>query len=147
MLTAAALCFVVAISDGDTLKARCGEPGAYQQVTVRLGEIDAPEKRQPFGQRSRAHLASLCFGAMATIKPQKKDRYGRTVARVECGGRDASAEQVRAGFAWFYEAYAKDERILELERRARDARAGLWADSTPVPPWKWRAVVREKRAR
>ena len=53
MLTAAALCLVVAISDGDTLKARCGEEGAYRVEVVRLAEIDAPEKGQAFGQRSR----------------------------------------------------------------------------------------------
>ena len=142
MLTAAALCLVVAISDGDTLKARCGEPGAYQQLTIRLSEIDAPEKKQPFGQRSRANLGALCFGVVATIKPQTRDRYGRTVARVGCRGKDASSEQVRAGLAWFYVRYGTDASLGALEGLARGSRAGLWADHAPVAPWEWRASRR-----
>ncbi|RYY19600.1 MAG: thermonuclease family protein, partial [Cytophagaceae bacterium] len=65
MLTSILLCLVVGVSDGDTLKARCGQPGAYEQVTIRLAEIDAPEKSQPFGQRSKDHLSDLCFGKQA----------------------------------------------------------------------------------
>ena len=42
----ALLCLVVAIADGDTLTARCGAPGAYRQVHVRIAAIDAPESRQ-----------------------------------------------------------------------------------------------------
>lgn len=146
-MIAAALCLVVAISDGDTLKARCGEPGAYAQVSVRLAEVDAPEKAQPFGQRSRASLAALCFGAWATIQPQTTDRYGRTVAHVECRGKDASAEQARAGMAWFYVRYGRDASVQALEGLARGSRAGLWADAAPVAPWDWRAAKRAARAR
>ncbi len=89
------LCLIVAITDGDTLKARCGEPGSFQQVTVRLAEIDAPEKAQAFGERSRQHLDDLRF-EKAHVRVATKNRYGRTVAKVECEGRDANAEQVRA---------------------------------------------------
>jgi endonuclease YncB( thermonuclease family) len=99
MLATVAICLVVAISDGDTLRMRCGEPGAFQQVTVRLAEVDAPERGQPYARRSRAALAALCWGSWATLRAEKKDRYGRTVGRVECRGKDASAEQVRRGMA------------------------------------------------
>ncbi len=51
LAAAADQCLVVGISDGDTLTARCGAPGAYQQVKVRLSGIDAPERRQPYGER------------------------------------------------------------------------------------------------
>lgn len=132
------VCLVVAIADGDTLTARCGEPGAYQQVKVRLAEIDAPEKAQPFGNRSRQHLAELCFQQQATIRPTTKDRYGRTVARVECQGQDANLLQVRAGMAWAYTKYLTDPAIAREQDAARAARVGLWADQAPVPPWDWR---------
>jgi len=137
-MLAALLCFVVAIADGDTLTARCGEPGAYEQVKVRLAEIDAPEKRQPFGQVSRQHLAALCFQKQAEIRPATKDRYGRTVARVRCAGQDANAEQVRAGLAWAYTRYLTDPAIARIEQGARAARRGLWADAEPMAPWEWR---------
>lgn len=131
-------CLVVAIADGDTLTARCGEPGSYQQVKVRLAEIDAPERGQPFGDRSRQHLAQLCHQQQATIRSSGQDRYDRAIARVECQGQDANAEQVRAGMAWAYTRYLTDPEIARLEQAARAARVGLWSDASPVPPWDWR---------
>jgi micrococcal nuclease len=141
---AALICLVVAIADGDTLRARCGQPGAYQQLTIRLAEIDAPEKAQPFGARSREHLAALCFRQQAEIHPTTTDRYGRTVARVVCAGTDASAAQARAGMAWAFMRYLTDPAIKQLELQARDARAGLWSDPSPVPPWEWRNTYRHR---
>lgn len=141
--TAALLCLVVGISDGDTLTARCGEPGAYEQVKVRLSAIDAPEKAQPFGQRSRQHLADLCFQVEARITPKTKDRYGRTVADVECRGQDAGTAQVKAGLAWYYVRYGKGyEQLAQVEADARARKAGLWLDAHPTPPWEWRANKR-----
>lgn len=138
MTGAALLCLVIAITDGDTLTARCGEPGAYEQVTVRISAIDAPEKRQAFGQVSRQHLAKLCFEQVATITPRTHDRYGRTVGDVECQGQDVATEQVRSGMAWFYVKYGKGyEHLRGLEAEARQARRGLWAQEA-VAPWEWR---------
>lgn len=137
-VTGILICLVVGIADGDTLTARCGTEGQYEQVKVRLAEIDAPEKRQAFGQRSKEHLSDLCFQQMATITPQTKDRYGRTVARVKCQGADASAELVRSGMAWAYTKYLTDPEIKRLEGLARQSEAGLWADPNPVPPWEFR---------
>lgn len=134
----ALICLVVGVTDGDTLKVRCGAPGAYEQITIRLAEIDAPERRQAYGERSHQALAQLCFKVDAVIKPTTKDRYGRTVARVECDGEDASAKQVRDGMAWAYTKYLTDPSIQQLELDARAAKVGLWADSDPIPPWEWR---------
>lgn len=134
-MSAVLLCLVVAITDGDTLKVRCDD--SPQQV-VRLAEIDAPEKAQPFGDRSRQHLADLCFQKRAEIMPQAQDRYGRTVGRVTCEGKDANAEQVRAGMAWAYTKYLKDPLIKALEVDARGGHRGLWVDATPTAPWDWR---------
>lgn len=138
MTAAALLCLVVAITDGDTIKAKCGEPGAYEQITVRISAIDAPEKAQPFGQVSRQHLAKLCFQTRAAITPRAKDRYGRMVADVECLGQDVATEQVRSGMAWYYVKYGKGyEHLRGLEAGARDAGRGLWSQEA-VEPWQWR---------
>lgn len=144
-MIATLLCLVVGISDGDTIKARCGEPGLYEQITIRLSAIDAPEKRQPFGEKSRQNLAQLCFQQQATITPRSKDRYGRTVADVECRGEDAGAAQVRAGMAWVYDRYANGyEALYPLQDAARAGQRGLWTDRTPTPPWEWRKSRREQ---
>jgi endonuclease YncB( thermonuclease family) len=132
-------CKVVGIADGDTLTALC--PGK-ERIKVRLAEIDAPEKAQPFGVRSRQSLSDLCFGTKANIRRTGIDTYGRTLARVTCAGTDVNAEQVQRGLAWVYDYYAKDTRLYQLQNDARHARIGLWADARPVPPWKWRRAQR-----
>lgn len=90
---------VIAIADGDTLTVLHGR----EQVKVRLTDIDAPEKAQPFGQRARQSLAELCFHEQARVEDRGRDRYGRTLGRVWCAGVDANAEQVRRGMAWVYD--------------------------------------------
>lgn len=122
------------IADGDTLQARCDD----QTLKVRLAEIDAPERGQPFGTQSRQHLADLCHLKPAERCPQTTDRYGRTVARVACDGVDTSAEQVRAGMAWVLDKYVTDRSLYALQDAARGERRGLWSDPEAVAPWEWR---------
>lgn len=107
-------------------------------MKVRLAEIDAPEKKQPFGMRSKQALSDLCFGKQADVAPQTKDRYGRTVARIMCDEQDASEQLVRSGMAWVFDRYVTDRGLYRLQDEARAARRGLWGDSGPVPPWEWR---------
>lgn len=71
-MSALLLCLVVAISDGDTLTARCGEPGAYQQVKVRLSEIDAPEKTQPLANVAASILPSFVLGILPASVPSER---------------------------------------------------------------------------
>jgi micrococcal nuclease len=134
----ALLCLIVGVTDGDTLTARCDAPESPITIQVRLAEIDAPEKRQPFGERSKQHLSTLCFGKAAVVTPRTRDRYGRTVARVACDGVDASSEMVRSGMAWAFTKYLTDPSIAAVERDARGEHVGLWADAVPTPPWEWR---------
>jgi endonuclease YncB( thermonuclease family) len=138
VLAAILACTVISIADGDTLTARCDVPDGKVNVTVRVAEIDAPEKAQAWGNRSKQHLSALCFGKPAIVSVRTTDRYGRTVARVECGGIDASAEQVRAGMAWVFDRYVADRALYAVQNEARAARRGLWGDGEPVPPWEWR---------
>jgi endonuclease YncB( thermonuclease family) len=137
-LAAMLACTVIGIADGDTLTARCDVPEGKVKVTVRVADIDAPEKAQPWGNRSRQHLAALCFGKEAILAPRTTDRYGRTVARVECDGSDASAEQVRAGMAWVFDRYVTDRGLYTVQDDARASRRGLWGDPAPAAPWDWR---------
>ncbi|RZT93722.1 thermonuclease family protein [Rivibacter subsaxonicus] len=137
-------CLVVGIADGDTLTVRCETPVGPTSIKVRLAEIDAPEKAQAFGERSKHNLSDLCFNRSAVVVPQTTDRYGRTVAHVACGGRDANVEQVRAGMAWVYDKYVGDQLLYSVQEDARSARRGLWSDPQPIPPWEWRNARRER---
>jgi endonuclease YncB( thermonuclease family) len=126
---------VIRVSDGDTLTLLVDR----KPVKVRLTEIDAPEMKQAFGSRSRQSLGELCASHAATVQSSGKDRYGRVLGRVECGGVDASAEQVRRGMAWVYDRYVTDRSLYALQTEARTGHLGLWADAAPTAPWAWRA--------
>jgi endonuclease YncB( thermonuclease family) len=137
---------VVGIADGDTLTLLYE---GHQQVRIRLAEIDAPESRQPYGNRARQELSDLAFGKDVTVTVQDIDRYGRTVGRVYAGAVDVSAEMVRQGAAWVYRQYSHDPMLLRDEREARNARRGLWVlpEAERVPPWEWRTAERDGQGR
>lgn len=125
---------VVGVTDGDTVTVlRDREP-----VKVRLTEIDAPERKQPFGQRSRQHLADLVFRREVLVVEHGEDRYGRMLGRLNLGAVDANEAQVRSGMAWVYDKYVVDRSLYGLQDEAKRARRGLWADPEPVPPREWR---------
>jgi endonuclease YncB( thermonuclease family) len=131
---------VVAVHDGDTVTVLAD----HRALRVRLTEIDAPELGQPFGKRAKAALSRLCFGKVAALEIQGRDRYGRTLARLKCDGVDANAEQVRHGYAWVFTRYVPvDSPLYALQLDAQTARRGLWTDWAPTPPWEWR---RQRRA-
>ena len=126
---------VTHVIDGDGLVVLVGT----RHVIVRLAEIDAPERSQPFGQPSRQSLHALCGGKPTKLEVRGKDRNGRTVAQVTCAGTNANSEQVRRGMAWVFERYAPaNSPLYALQAEARQTRRGLWAQSEPVPPWEWR---------
>ena len=129
------MCLVIGVADGDTLTVLCN---GNKQLKIRLSEIDAPEKRQPFGNRSMQSLSGMCLQKKAKIKPQTKDRYGRTVARVICDGIDANEEQVKRGMAWVYDKYVRDRNLYSIQDKARASKIGLWADNKPIKPWEYR---------
>ena len=126
---------VVGIADGDTLTVLTS---SKRQHKIRLAEIDAPEKHQPFGSKSKQSLSEMCFDKEAEVTPFVKDRYQRIVARVNCAGVDVNSEEVNRSMAWVYRRYAKDHDLYVLEHGAKVGKRGLWADSSPTPPWQWR---------
>ena len=126
---------VVSVLDGDTIKVL--EAG-NQETTVRLHQIDAPEKNQDFGQRSKQALSSLVFGKTVIVEVVTTDKYGRTVGTVFSDGLDTNLEQVKSGMAWVYRKYASDPKYFQAEKSAQEARMGLWGQPNPTPPWFFR---------
>ena len=135
---------VVAITDGDTLQLLTPEK---ELVKVRLAEIDAPEKNQPYGQKAKQALSALCFSQDVRAVVIDKDRYGRTVARLYKGDMEIKAEMVKQGGAWGYRQYSHDRAFLKYEEQAKAERRGLWAlqDDQRIPPWEWRKLQKEER--
>jgi micrococcal nuclease len=126
---------MVGITDGDTI--RVLRDGV--SVPVRLDGIDAPEKKQPFGARSREFAGALAFGKVVTVETKGTDRYRRIIGRVVLNsGRVLNEEMLKAGMAWVYVKYCRDQRYYEIEAEFRNRRVGLWTDLEPVAPWEWR---------
>lgn len=142
---------VVKVADGDTITVLDGQ---RQQHVIRLAGIDAPEKSQPYGQKSKAHLSQAVFGQTVTVTFDKRDRYGRIVGQVRVLGEDANLRQLQAGWAWHYKQYQNeqtpDQRSVydAAERAAREKRLGLWqgqGPASPEPPWDYRARLKSER--
>ena len=139
---------VVSIADGDTVTVL---DATNTQHRIRLQGIDAPESHQAFGSRSKQNLSDLVFGKEITILYSKTDQYGRLVGKIIVEGKDVNLAQVKAGLAWHYKEYQREQtpEDRELYARAEDeARAqhrGLWQDSNPVEPSQFRRERREER--
>jgi micrococcal nuclease len=125
---------VIAVLDGDTVLIR----RAKGVLKIRLADIDAPEKAQPFGASSQQSLSGMVLGKQVKVVSQAMDQYGRMVAHLSVNGLDVNTEQIRRGMAWEYSHYHSNHELIALEAEARQAPRGLWAMSHPTPPWDWR---------
>ena len=132
---------VVHIADGDTITVLDAN---NTQHKIRLQGIDAPEKAQPFGQKSKQSLSQMVYNKQVTVEYQKKDKYGRTVGKVVFNGLDICLEQIKLGMAWHYKQYESEqtkedrETYAQAEHAARTQALGLWKDKNTVPPWEFR---------
>lgn len=131
---------VVSVADGDTLTVLVNN----RQIRIRLVEIDAPEKGQAYGTRSRQSLSDMTHGKIVRVVSSGPDRFKRELGRVYAGGLDVNAEQVRRGMAWVFDRYVTDRSLYVLQDDAKAARRGLWAEASSLPPWEWRRIKRDK---
>lgn len=139
---------VVRVTDGDTIVVL---DGTNTQHKIRLQGIDAPERGQAFGTKSKEYLSDLVTGETVAVDYSKSDRYQRIVGKVVLDGQDMNLEQIQAGMAWHYKKYqgeqTVDDRVAysDSELDARRYRRGLWADSNPMAPWEYRQDKRQQR--
>jgi endonuclease YncB( thermonuclease family) len=129
---------VVSVLDGNTIEI----PHDRHSERIRLSGIDCPEKGQAFGTRAKQAASALVFGKDVILQTHGQDKYGRTLGDVFLlDGTNMNHELVKHGWCWWYRKYAPGDTVLEgLEKEAREAKKGLWAEPAPVPPWKWRRL-------
>ena len=136
---------IVRVVDGDTLKVRLRDG---RQRTVRLIGIDTPESVKPSVpvecggtaasaamrrlamQRKRGRLVGRAATLVTDPSQGAADRFGRTLAYVEVGGRDVGKTLVGAGWAKVY-VYATPFARLAAYQAASDTAkarpAGVWS--------------------
>lgn len=138
---------VVGVTDGDTITVLDDTNNQYK---IRLAGIDAPEKKQAFGNASKKSLSDMVYGKRVDVDWHKQDQYGRIVGKVLINGIDANLEQVNRGMAWFYRKYQNElvlnDRLayLHAEEYAQKNSIGLWFDAEVMAPWAFRAEKRNK---
>ena len=124
------------VVDGDTVHV------FYQDdvYKIRLTEIDAPERDQPYGANSTKYLKGLLKEGRVDVDISGTDRYGRKLGRLYWQGLDINRELVSAGYAWVYDQYVTDNSFYENQSKARNSKKGLWEDQNPLEPWNWRKL-------
>lgn len=134
---------VIWVTDGDSLRVMMRD----QDTEIRVADVDAPERDQPYGWQSKLQLIDLVRDRDVLIVPRDVDRYGRVVAYVWVDDVNVNRELVSRGAAWFYPQYARNEALYGVEQQARDAKRGLWALPLQqrVEPWEWRKRANQRR--
>lgn len=131
----------VKVIDGDSL--------IVDGVEVRLEGIDAPEYHQecydendkPYPCGDRAYKALRQMAGDDTACEQKAiDRYHRSVAICNSGGKVLNEEMVLQGHAVAYTRYT--DIYAEAEQTARRAKRGIWQGRF-MKPELYRALMRE----
>ena len=133
---------VVRVSDGDTITIL--DEGKVENK-VRLNRIDAPEKKQAFGDASRKYLASMVAGKFVKVEWAKKDKYGRILGDVIVGEVNVNLRMVQGGMAWHFKKFDNTPIYAQAENEARAKKFGLWVDPNPIPPWEFRKAKKETR--
>ena len=117
---------VVKVVDGDTVYVL---DATETQHKIRLAGIDAPERKQPYGRKSKDYLLQFVAGEVVEVEWNKWDRYKRVVGKISYDGRDVNLAMVRAGLAWWYRKYAREQSLADrgLYEAAEDrARSEGW---------------------
>lgn len=132
---------VIRVADGDTITIL---DSSDTQHKIRLSGIDAPERKQAFGMKSKEALSNAVAGKTVTIDWNKRDRYKRIVGKVMLDGKDVNLEQIKKGLAWHYKAYEREQDVedrsvyAQAEYEAKRDKVGLWQYRNQVSPWNWR---------
>ena len=128
---------VISVADGDTVTVLHGR----EKVKIRLYGIDAPEKKQAYGQKSKKAMNAMVRKRTVEVQPYDQDKYGRTVAVISVNGLNVNESMVKKGLAWVYRKYCRAvfcRNWLQYEQQAREDMLGLWKDPHAMPPWEWR---------
>ena len=138
---------VIKVTDGDTVNVLTSD---FETHRIRLSGIDAPEKKQAFGSRSKQALADLIDGKTVNVEYNKLDKYQRVVGKITFNGQDVNLRQIKLGLAWHYKKYEKEQDVEDrsiyanAEYLAQRDKRGLWVDENPIEPWNYRKQKREK---
>ncbi len=129
---------VVHVTDGDSVWVRPSWGGPA--IQVRIQGIDAPEICQSFGVHAQVALQHRLLRQPVTVQERGRDDYQRTLARLQWAGQDVGSWLVFSGLAWSYRYRRNPGPYAGLQAQARQARRGLWGESRPIEPARFRKL-------
>ncbi|TCV89666.1 thermonuclease family protein [Sulfurirhabdus autotrophica] len=143
---------VTKVLDGDQITI---VDSAGKQYTVKIMGVDAPERYQPFGDKALQNLSVMVFNREVDVEKPMLDRNGLLLGKVmvaphdsQCAQNscqktvDTGLEQIKAGLAWWFrtkeQSAEEGAQYGQAEFAAKIHRNGLWSETNPIPPWKWK---------
>jgi micrococcal nuclease len=146
---------VVKVSDGDTYIVKRSDGS---EVKVRLHYADCPEVGhrkgevdQPGGKEAVKFAEKNLLGK-PVIVIKRGESYGRIVADMKLDTPeltepfDVATMIVMSGHAQLDKRYKPTATLLDWEKNSKERKRGLWsADGTPIAPWEWRKLTRDKQ--
>jgi len=156
---------VTHVVDGDTLDVDIRDEVLGKDFTrIRLWGVDTPETVKPntpkqhFGPEAGRFTRSFCMGMDKTVRLElvkgrdTRGKYGRLLAYVSLPPADAdkpplclNAELIRRGFGYSDPRFPHPRKpeFRDLQRRARQSGAGLWAAATDEDlPYYYRGKIK-----
>ncbi len=131
---------IIGIKDGDTVVIIDAN---NIQTTLRLAEVDCPEKAQAFGTKAKQFTSDAVYLKQVKYEVTDTDRYGRSIAKIYYDdNKYLSAEIIKNGFGWQYKQYSTSKLLAKLEQEARQNKRGLWVDANPIYPSDFRKSKR-----
>ncbi len=139
--------FVTKVYDGDTITLRSND--GNRPPRLRLISIDTPEinEKQPFAEEAKQYTHDKCYNKDIYLSYEpggdKTDRYNRLIAWIWVTVKDKKGKSIgylnvnealiAHGLASFYNPSSKTklqnhDKMLSLQKRARENRRGMWID-------------------
>ncbi|KJR43269.1 nuclease [Candidatus Magnetoovum chiemensis] len=118
-----------------------------KNIKCRLYGIEAPKlgsnkmDSQPFSFNAKIYLSSLLLNKDVSVflSAVKQDKENLCIIKKD--GLEINMDMVIGGYAWAARYYMTNpyvSKYINLERRARRFKRGLWKQDSPVPPWQYK---------
>ena len=128
---------VLIVHEGDRLTVH--HQGRKDMIYLR--GVDCPELKQPYGKQAKHATAAYIANREVVVRDLKRDRQGRMTADILLpDGRQIAHELIKEGLAWVQPGGSGDQALKDMEELAKASKNGLWSESDPVPPWKWKST-------
>lgn len=142
---------IVEVASGDTVTITLS---GGEMLKLRLHGVAAPKLDQPAGARAREELTKLALHRAAQVYVDlvvsESEIAGVVFCATDEGGSSTNVniDMVRLGWAWYdvrsgavkkedFKKPYRNSNLVDYEKEARKGRQGLWAETSPMPPWEW----------